>query len=178
MELIIKQKLFCKISTIKIDKIHYLTRRKMFYIPNQWKLILINDGSFTQNLNSLIGQNVSLNIINEYDFTLINQEKVRCVWLEDTINNKLTFAQSLLSSENRYPNKARQAKKNSIGKLLIEEKKDIHKELEEIYCGYSSYFNNHFKTQELIWARKCAIYYKECYVASINEIFSPKLMLF
>lgn len=67
---------FNSILTVTIDELNSSSSKIRKLIPEKWLLILISDGSFTQNLNSLIGKSAKLNIYDRSKVHLFNQKKI------------------------------------------------------------------------------------------------------
>ncbi|MGH0883582.1 chorismate pyruvate-lyase family protein [Bacillus paranthracis] len=154
---------------------NYLSYGSNYDIPKKWKLILINDGSLTQSLSSLTGKPINLKIVKEYNNKLINKiYRTREVWLEDQKFNKLAFAQSVWPS---YYNTELPDNK-PVGQSFIENQLDIHKEIHEVYYGYSQYIESKFNCQGPIWGRKYTIYHKATRLTTLDEIFSPQIAHF
>nr|YP_010904220.1 hypothetical protein REQ04_pgp156 [Catenella fusiformis]WCH57471.1 hypothetical protein [Catenella fusiformis] len=146
-----------------------------YYIPKEWQLILMNDGSLTQSLTSLTGELANLKVVEEYSYKLIdNIRKTRQVWLEDYKSNKLALAESLWPS----PKKNQLSNHKPIGQSFIEYQFDIYKDIHEIYYGYCSYLENIFNCQGPIWGRKYTIYYQKKRLATLREIFAPEVIDF
>nr|YP_009296246.1 hypothetical protein Sebd_094 [Sebdenia flabellata]AOM65181.1 hypothetical protein Sebd_094 [Sebdenia flabellata] len=167
--------IFHNILVLPLYKFNFLNSQASNLIPTKWKLILMSDGSFTQNLNSLTGKYITTNINPKFNDSLINQKKLRIIWLEDSDHNQLTFAKSLWTINNK--NFSIQEKK-PIGQLFIESQIDTYKEIHEIYYGYSKYLNRKFKSIQPIWGRKYTIYHSKYYLITIYEFFSPHLINF
>ena len=147
-------------------------------IPMEWQLILINDGSFTQNLISLTGKNILLHIAFGSTYKTLDYNKyIRGVWLQDNNSNSsyLTFARSswptYISNQNNLPKYLYKP----IGQSLVESRTDIYKDIHEIYYGYCINIEDKLKIKGPIWGRKYTIYYKNKPLATIEEIFSSKI---
>nr|YP_009293888.1 hypothetical protein Ahnf_091 [Ahnfeltia plicata]AOM65576.1 hypothetical protein Ahnf_091 [Ahnfeltia plicata]UAT97402.1 hypothetical protein Ahn.pli.Chile.pt_031 [Ahnfeltia plicata] len=158
-------------------------------VPLRWKLILLNDGSFTQNLNSLTGHHINANVLkqstnnfvlNQYTqhldayFSLVNSKATREVWLEDNKSTKLAFARSFWFQpsimSNKFPDH------EPIGKSFIQLNIDIHKEIHQVYCGYSTHMSHEFKSNDFIWGRHYTIWQNYQPLAIVQEFFSPHLI--
>nr|YP_010502323.1 uncharacterized protein Ycf21 [Grateloupia turuturu]QHD45192.1 Ycf21 [Grateloupia turuturu]UXC96736.1 uncharacterized protein Ycf21 [Grateloupia turuturu] len=166
---------FQNILTISQKQLHYLKEIKLKTLPKEWKLILMNDGSFTQNLNSLTGEHIQLKIHYKTSKILLNKKKLRTIWLEDNMNNKLTFARSLWPLQiDNYKN-IELGHNKPIGQSIIESKIDIYKDIDKFYYGYSKYLDKEFKSKGPIWGRKYKIYYHKKLFTIVEEFFSPHL---
>lgn len=167
---------FNPILKIKIQKSD-ATLNKI--IPNEWLFILMNTGSFTQNLNSLLVTDIKINICQKYNK---NQSKkltnTRTIWLKSYDNNKFAFAQSRWIIKNNYENCLDLIKNKPIGQSFISNEIDLHKNLEEIYCGYCYTLEKYFQSKQLIWGRKYTVLYNETSFITIQEYFSPELTKF
>nr|QCI08541.1 hypothetical protein [Spermothamnion repens] len=153
---------------------------KINYIPITLQIILITEGSLTKNLNCLTNMSTSIKIQQKYIINHNMIKNIRCVWLENELYTKLTFARSLwLITYQDSTLMYKELKNNKpIGQLLIESKKDIHKAIEEIYYGYCQYLEKSFYINQPIWGRKYLLYYKSQTYAIIQEFFSPKILDF
>nr|WOA02494.1 hypothetical protein [Gloiopeltis furcata] len=161
--------------TIDYDysRAHYILKR---LIPFQWQLVLINDGSFTQNLNSLTGKKITVELTSVPNCRLsYNKYHSRKVWLTDCKHNKLAFAHSIWLDQ---VNAINLSKNIPIGQSLIKLKIDIHRDLHEIYYGYSRRLEKKFDSYGAIWGRKYTIYYESKPLTTIQEFFSPKILGF
>nr|QCI08341.1 hypothetical protein [Ptilothamnion sphaericum] len=159
--------------TLIIHKNKFQNIQYTNYIPNEWQLILINEGSFTKNLNCLT--NVNTEIIMQQQYNHIKKRNLRCVWLENCIYTKLTFARSLwiLTYKDNIYN---QLNTNMpIGQSFISSNTEIFKQIEEIYYGYCAYIERYFHINQPIWGRKYILYYNYNTYAIIQEFFSPKI---
>ena len=166
----------------KFNKVLFLPLSKYIYYSNNflpivWDLLLKSDGSFTQNLNSLTGQIIQVEILSLYNnFKICNNCTIREVWIKDQQGNKLAFAKSL------WPNKIQNKLlvnlpvNQPIGQSLIQFKIDIYKDIHEIYYGYCQYLEENFHHKGPMWGRKYTLYYEDKQVATIQEIFSPQIL--
>lgn len=169
---------FHKILILPLNKFNYSQTNYLLnqLIPLEWQLVLINDGSFTQNLNSLTGKNIKIEIISIFENKILNQHNyTREIWLKDHNCNRLAFAQSLWPIYNntkylKLPNN------QPVGQSLIELQIDIYKDIHEIYYGYSQYLEKEFHIEGPTWGRKYTLYYKNNPLATIQEIFSPQII--
>jgi len=164
------------LSTYQIDNNNTSYKLLQKIIPIEWHLILMSDGSFTQNLHSLTGKLIKIKIIWQTKNKYISDKNIylREIWLEDESEYKLTFAQSVWH-KNDYPNILLPLHK-PVGQSLIQLEKDIYKDIHEIYYGYSHYLNNAFHSNKAIWGRKYTIYSNTKPIATIKEFFSPHLI--
>lgn len=174
---------FQKIWSIPIGKfsknIHSINYNLKEFIPKEWQLILMSDGSFTQNLISLTGKIISLSIISQSIYYPLNSKScIREIWLVDSLCRKLAFAQSIWPKYNKNENNIFKPNNQTIGQLLIESKVDIHKDIHEIYYGYCTYLEKHLSINEPTWGRKYTIYYNNRPLTTIQEIFSPSIINF
>nr|Q06463.1 RecName: Full=Uncharacterized protein ycf21 [Antithamnion sp.]CAA45960.1 non-essential secretory protein [Antithamnion sp.] len=156
-------------SNIKLNKI----------IPNEWLFILMNTGSFTQNLNSLLISDININISQKYNYNQPQQfHNTRTVWLANNNNQRFAFAQSRWIIKNNYTNYLNLLNNKPIGKSFIINETDLHKKIEEIYCGHSYILEKNFQSQQLIWGRKYTLLYNKKSFIVIQEYFSPNLTKF
>nr|YP_009244310.1 hypothetical protein Gvag_097 [Gelidium vagum]AMK96552.1 hypothetical protein Gvag_097 [Gelidium vagum] len=164
-----------KYKFYKTTNLHISSNFVKAPIPKTWKLILTSDGSFTQNLNSITNKIINVHIQEQYIQDYINTKLiVRQVWLQDTDNNKLTFAQSLWYI-NKYSNICL-SNNIPVGQLFLESGMDIYRSIEEIYCGHSRYLEDHFNSKDTIWGRKYKIYHRGKVLTIIYEFFSSHII--
>ena len=150
------------------------------YIAVKWQFIIMNNGSLTQNLNSLLIHKTTIEMSQKYNVKLNHNKlrNIRIVWLENYIDDKLTFARSIWIM-NHKENQYKQVLSNKpIGSSLISLEIDMCKNLEEIYCGYCHDLENVFHKSQLIWGRKYKIAYSNNSYVTIEEYFTPKLIEF
>nr|QCI04256.1 hypothetical protein [Anotrichium furcellatum] len=151
-----------------------------FFIPIKWYIILMNEGSFTQNLQYLIGNRIRVNIKQKIRKDLIeNQIKnLRYIWLENYIYTKLMYAKSLWKLIT-YNQAYKDIHINQpIGKLFTKSQTDIYKNIAEIYYGYSIYLEKKFDIGKAIWGRKYILCYNNHAYAIVQEFFSPHIIDF
>lgn len=168
---------FEKILFLPINNTNYTLKN---LIPIEWQLILLSDGSFTQNLNSLTGKRIKIEVISLNSIKRIkskNNITIREIWIKDNKDKKLAFAKSLWPVINS-PSNIKLPKNQSIGQSLIEFKVDIYKDIHEIYYGYCGYLEKKFNYNGPTWGRKYTLYYKKKHLATIQEIFSPQITNF
>ena len=170
---------FIPILKLKINNYNTLNNQFNKFIPIEWQFILTNNGSFTQNLNSLLMNKADIEMSQKYNkISEIKSVNIRIIWLKNNINDRFTFAHSIWifnSSSKKY---LKLLTNKPIGQSFIEYEIDLYKDLQEISYGYCHYLENQFKCTEPIWARKYKIYYKNNSYAIIEEFFSPKLINF
>ena len=158
----------------------FITYHIKHEIPAEWQMILMNEGSFTQNLNYLHNQTIFIDMQQKSYQKVTNNHltTLRCVWLENSIYTKLTFARSLwkMIPQNNLSYKLKQSK--PIGNLLIANQSDIYKNIIEIYYGYCINLEKSFDNNLAIWGRKYVLYYNHNTYAIIQEFFSPNISSF
>ena len=139
----------------------------------------MNNGSLTQNLNSLLINRIKIEMSQKYKLNFKDKlNNIRIVWLENDLNQNLTFARSIWiinKKNNLYKNILNT---NPIGYSLIKYQIDIYRELQEISCGYCYNLENKYQKSQLIWARKYKIFYPNNSYVIIEEYFKPKLIEF
>nr|YP_010865328.1 hypothetical protein QQR83_pgp046 [Campylaephora boydenii]WGT74120.1 hypothetical protein [Campylaephora boydenii] len=171
---------FHPILKIKLHSKHKIQAKINKYIPTEWQFIMMNNGSLTQNLNSLLINTTTIEMCQKYNLIFNNHAftNIRIVWLENYINQNLTFAQSIwvMNTKNNQYKQILSAK--PIGYSLINFEIDIYKDLEEIYCGYCYNLENIFHESKLMWGRKYKINYSKNSYITIEEYFTPKLIEF
>nr|YP_063696.1 conserved hypothetical plastid protein [Gracilaria tenuistipitata var. liui]AAT79771.1 conserved hypothetical plastid protein [Gracilaria tenuistipitata var. liui] len=147
-------------------------------IPAEWKFILMSDGSFTQNLNSLTRKTI-ITFPTQIKRQYINTKtKIREVYLQDTSNRNLAFARSHWISQVSNETYNNLNKNEPIGKSLIRGQADIYKDIHEIYYVYSIYLEKIFNSIQPIWGRKYTIYNDYEAITTIQEFFSPHIISF
>nr|YP_009244511.1 hypothetical protein Gchil_098 [Agarophyton chilense]AMK96753.1 hypothetical protein Gchil_098 [Agarophyton chilense]ASP44648.1 hypothetical protein [Agarophyton chilense] len=168
---------FNYIINIPLNDLNSFNQKTYHLIPAEWKFILMSDGSFTQNLNSLTRKKIitfPAHIKHQY----INKKtKIREVYLQDKSDRNLAFARSHWISQ--ISNQTYNLTKNEpIGKSLIKHRADVYKDIHEIYYVYSIYLEKIFNSLEPIWGRKCTIYNDYEAITTIQEFFSPHIISF
>lgn len=68
--------IFNYLINIKISKNKYLNSYKNIHIPEKWQIILLSDGSLTQNVNSFIGSDININVFNSLSSILVDKKKL------------------------------------------------------------------------------------------------------
>ena len=94
---------FYPIYTIQYDQIKGQQKQIDKYIPQKWQFILTNTGSFTQNLNSLFIDKITIEMRQKYQYS--SQQKllnIRNTWLIKNHTTLTTFAKSIWSINNKY----------------------------------------------------------------------------
>nr|QCI07380.1 hypothetical protein [Leiomenia cribrosa] len=170
---------FNKILVFKVNHSNNKKRSKYYneQIPIEWQLILMSDGSFTQNLNSLTNEQNKIHILYKLYFTkLYRRNKIRETYMKSYNHNNLIFAESIW--QNNKTNLLYLQKNKPIGRSLIESKIDIYKDIQEIYYGYSIYLKEIFQSDKAIWGRKYTLYFNHEPLITIKEFFSPQLIHF
>nr|YP_010199136.1 hypothetical protein LK225_pgp160 [Crassiphycus usneoides]UAD88585.1 hypothetical protein [Crassiphycus usneoides] len=169
---------FNYIINLPLSNLNSFNEQTYHLIPPEWKCLLMSDGSFTQNLNSLTGkQIITCPTYIKYQY-ITNKTKIRKVYLQDTARRHLAFARSnwILQINNTIYKGLN--KNQPIGKSLIKKQVDIYKDIHEIYYVYSIYLEHIFNSREPIWGRKYTIYHDCKPVTTIQEFFSPHIISF
>lgn len=170
---------FYPIHTIKYKHIRNQQKQVDKYIPRKWQFILINTGSFTQNLNSIFIHQTKIEMRQKCQYNgkqkLLN---IRNTWLIRHKTKLTTFAQSIWHINGNYNLYNQILLKKPIGYLLINSEIDVHKNLQEIYYGYSYDLERSFQQKKIIWGRKYKIYYPNTSYAIIKEYFMPQTIEF
>nr|YP_009332761.1 hypothetical chloroplast RF21 [Membranoptera weeksiae]YP_009332978.1 hypothetical chloroplast RF21 [Membranoptera tenuis]AHZ94772.1 hypothetical chloroplast RF21 [Membranoptera weeksiae]AKL79234.1 hypothetical chloroplast RF21 [Membranoptera tenuis] len=167
---------FHSILILPQKKIKYLNSKLSNLIPFEWKLILMNEGSFTQSLYFLNNKKINIKMCQKINNTSSKLNKnIRCVWLENTVYTKFIFARSIWLV--RYINNIKYPVINNqpIGTSLIESQIDIYKHIHEIYYGYSKEIEKQLTKVSIkaLWGRKYTLYYNHISYVTIQEFFSP-----
>jgi len=171
---------FHPIISMKWHSKHKIYHKINKYMPKEWQFIIMNNGSLTQNLNSLLINHTTIEMSQKHN-SIFNKQiftNIRIVWLENYIDQNLTFAKSIWIMNKKDNTYTQVLKTAPIGYSLITFEIDIYKNLEEIYCGYSYHLEDIFQTSKLIWGRKYKINYSNNSYVTIEEYFTPKLIEF
>ena len=160
-----------KFVTLWNKKIHNL-QQNLNIISLEHKLIIISNGSLTQNLNCITGNNINISFVKQNNtnnfYQYYNNKMIREVWIKDNYNNKLVFAQSFWTKMYTYL-----AQKEAIGKSLIEFEVDFYKEICNISYGYLWKIEKELRIKTPIWSRQCIIWHNKKPLTIIKEFFSP-----
>nr|QCI08862.1 hypothetical protein [Wrangelia sp.] len=164
-------------ENIRLNQLQYIQSHKN--IPLIWKIIIFNNGSFTQNLQYLTHNTINLRYYQKTSFTVKKRlYNMRCVWLENTIYSNLTFARSIWILVYYNPLYMSLQTFNPIGYNLVNSKIDIYKKIINIYYGYCHYIEEKFIKNQACWGRKYTLYYKNQSYITVQEFFSPKIIFF
>ena len=151
---------------------------RLLIIPIEWRLVIIGQGSLTQNSNSITGEKTYIHLISQK--TRINKQNylknniTRQVWIKNKKEKKLVFAESHWNQSNAFFTHL--TSKQAIGKSLIEFEMDFYKEIHQIQYGYSYILWKAFETEAPIWSRKYTIWHDYKPLVTIKEFFSHKLI--
>lgn len=174
---------FYKIWSLSINSLktapynNHLNYQLIHSIPIELQLILMSDGSFTQNLISLTGRMIDLNIVSKSTHKILNNSNhIREILLTDTTCKPLAFAQSIWPIYTNETQHNATLKNQPVGQSFIESKIEIYKEMHEIYYGYCTLLEKKFISDGPIWGRKYTIYHNQKPLTSIQEIFSPEII--
>nr|AYR06329.1 hypothetical protein [Renouxia sp.] len=152
--------------------------KNLHNIPITWRLIIIGQGSFTQNLNSITGEKIYVELVSQKvkinRLNPLTNHTIRRVWIKNKQGNKLAFAESYWNQSDRFF--ANLTSEQPIGKSLIEFETDFYKEIQQIEYGHSYLLEKAFRTQEPIWSRKYSIWHDSRPIATIREFFSNELI--
>lgn len=174
--------IFVKIWNININK--YKTYEDLHIpksIPKNLLFFLLSDGSCSRNLAALQGINMNIQLKNqEILFTrnnnfiniYFNKQLNRTVWITNNNITKVAFAKSYWQVYNNEYNILYQENNKPIGKILIESEKDIHRNIQNIYCGYSTLLTNELNHSNLLWGRSYSIVLSNKITILMHEIFS------
>nr|AYR06530.1 hypothetical protein [Rhodogorgon sp.] len=171
--MILKQHFIPLYTVNKLEKYN-----KLLIIPVYWRLIIIGQGSLTQNLNSITGEKTYIHLISQK--TRISKQNysqndiTRQVWIKNKEETKLVFAESHWKESNTFFTDL--TRQQPIGKSLIEFEIDFHKEIHQIQYGYSYILRKAFQTGEPIWSRRYTIWHNYKALVTIKEFFSHKLV--
>lgn len=171
MQSIEKDKKFVALWSKTIHNIH----KSSSIISLEYQMIIMSNGSLTQKLNCITGNNINIslirqNSINNFD-SYYNNYIIREIWLKDNHNYKLVFAQSFLNKYMRMCTNLIQ--KQTMGKSLIESEIDFYKEVQEISYGYLLIIEEELKIKIPIWSRYCIVWHNKKPLTTIKEFFPP-----
>jgi len=165
---------FHSIFILSEYKITKLKKKLKYIIPIEWQIILINEGSFTQNLCCLTGKYPSIKIYEKFtNLSNNNYKNIRCIWLENSIYTKLLFARSIWILNDTNNANININNYLPLGKSIIESKVDIKKKIHEIYYGHCEYLEKQLNYNKPLWGRKYTLYYNEKSYIRVQEFFSP-----
>jgi len=170
---------FHSIFILPEHKVVKFKTKSTILMPIEWQLILMNEGSFTQNLHSLTGQHLYIKMFQKFNNTSSNQYRnIRCIWLENSIYTKLLFARSIWVLNYIDTIDKKVSNYSPLGISIIQSQIDIHKKTHEIYYGYCQYLEKKFQYNNPIWGRKYTLYYNNKSYVTIQEFFSPLIKNF
>nr|YP_009511609.1 hypothetical protein [Melanthalia intermedia]AXI97486.1 hypothetical protein [Melanthalia intermedia] len=162
---------------LRLNSSNLFNQQAIELIPVEWRLILLNDGSFTQNLNSLTGQEIKVYPVEVMNKKMIRKRGFRYIYLTNYYNKQLAFARSFWKLETKNKTNAIIDDK-PIGQSFIEYQSDIYKDIHEIYLAHCAYLECKFKSNKPIWGRKYTLHYHNKPIATVQEFFSPYLINF
>nr|YP_009297572.1 hypothetical protein Hrvl_056 [Hildenbrandia rivularis]AOM67116.1 hypothetical protein Hrvl_056 [Hildenbrandia rivularis] len=155
------------------------------YLPSKINLLLLSDGSFTKLLETLLGDLIQVNFINNYkikhcmsyqehscNFVALRIHR-RC-WLLDRNGCKLLFASSWYVP--KLSLQCQTAQLVPLGKIFVSSELILYRRLHCIACLHSKHLQEQFNTQENIWTREYILYNKQQPFILIKELFSPRLI--
>lgn len=158
-----------------LQKKHIIAFYKLYYpkqcnttsLPIILQLILINNGSLTQNLNSITGQKIYIHLIKQQIKN--NRQIIRKVWIKKN-TKKLAFAESCWNQQKIDIMKF--IANQPIGQSIILDETDIYKEIEYIQYGYYYYLEKTFQIKTPLWHRQYTIWLDKKTLTVIQEFFS------
>nr|YP_009541914.1 hypothetical protein [Neogoniolithon spectabile]AYR06123.1 hypothetical protein [Neogoniolithon spectabile] len=157
------KKKFIPFYQIKSFRIHPLILE-----PKILQLILINNGSLTQNLNSALGTKIKVDIIQQS--VKKNNEIIRVIILKDKSSN-LVFAVSDWQ-ENQVHFLLRTVNYQPIGQFIINNELDIRKHILCLKYGYCYYIEKKLRINQSICYRLSKVYYKNKILNTIQEFIA------
>jgi len=135
------------------------------------KIVTLNEGSHTKLLSYKSNRITKLKTFQK------SQQKIRYVWLQNSLYTNMTFARSIWYIINTKNFKSNINNNNPIGLSLIKNKIDIHRNIYEIYYCYCYEFQKLIGFSHGIWGRKYIINNFNNYSTVIQEFFSPEIIL-
>lgn len=185
----ISNKIFTKIWHLNISthrKNKYLKIRKIPKIIAKNLLpLLLSDGSCSRNLTAVEGIYTYVELYNQeilstciYDLTntWYNHYLHRRVWLVNNNTDKIAFAESNWKLYNNLYDILYAYNQEPIGKIFIHKERDINRNLQSIYCGYSTQLNYELNNSGLLWGRSYNITFEDQTIIFIHELFSSSLL--
>nr|YP_009297789.1 hypothetical protein Kuma_089 [Kumanoa americana]AOM67523.1 hypothetical protein Kuma_089 [Kumanoa americana] len=174
-------KSFIKIWEVALnDKTDYYSKIKKRLCRNL-QVLLISDGSLTNNLNILEAVPISLQLIKQeeqlYYSSIPNKTSIftaREILLTHTKEKYIIFAKSYYQ-QNILPIDLIKNNK-PLGKLLIDSEVEIYRKIHSIYYGYSSILEKKFQYQGPIWGRSYDILGNQKILTLIHEFFHPTVL--
>jgi len=178
-------KTFIKIWSIDLDKSTNKYSIINHFIPPEWQLYLVSDGSLTNNLRLIKEDYLSLTLIKQekqlyYSLTFNEKLKIpddnnilitREIWLTNIIKTKFLFAKSYYKTNNIYMDLI--SYKKPLGASFVESEIEIYRRIHSIYYGYSHILEKEFKIRGPIWGRSYDILCNNEIIFLIHEFFSP-----
>nr|UEQ11954.1 Hypothetical protein Ycf21 [Kumanoa mahlacensis] len=171
-------KTFIKIWEVDLnDKIHYYSRITKYLCPNL-QVLLLSDGSLTNNLNILGEVPIFLKLIKEeeelYSFSVSTQSSIftaREILLTHNKEKNFIFAKTYYIKNIPPINLTNNNK--PLGKSLIEAEIEIYRKIKSIYYGYSRTLEKKFQFQGPVWGRSYYILCNQKFLTLIHEFFRP-----
>lgn len=155
------------------------------YLPDDFSLSLLNDGSLTKILDSTIGEVTQVQLVTDQKFqggisgqnhscSFVGLRMYRQRWLTDKLGLKLLFATSWYKPE--IIKNCRLTTVMPLGKIFIDSELVLYRKLHCISCFYSKWFEKQFNVEGYIWSREYILYHKKSPCIFIREFLSPKLI--
>lgn len=171
MQSIDKDTKFVALWSKTIHSIH----KSLSIISLEYQMVIMSNGSLTQQLNCITGNNINISLIRQNSINnfnpYYNNYTVREIWLKDNHNHQLVFAQSFL---NKYMIMHRNLiEKQAIGKSLIESEIDFYKEVYKMSYGYLLIIEEELQIKIPIWSRHCIVWHNKKPLTIIKEFFPP-----
>lgn len=132
------------------------------------QFLFISNGSLTQNLNSLSGARIIIQIT---DQNILFDKKIARHVLIHGLSLKFIFACSYWYTDHQIP-LDNFFIDQPIGETLIKEEVDIYKKKHFINCSYWQKIEEKLETRKAIWHRKYDMLHKNIKFNSIEEFFS------
>ena len=140
-------------------------------LPILLSSITMNNGSLTQNLNSITGNNININIL--YQKFNNNNKLTRKVLIQ---YNKLPaiFAISNWLSSNLNFNHI--VNNQPLGQSIIKNEIDTHKKIQNFYYGYNYTIEKKLCHLTPIYCREYTLYHNQKPLAKMKEFFTINIL--
>nr|YP_009392206.1 hypothetical protein [Osmundaria fimbriata]ARW60768.1 hypothetical protein [Osmundaria fimbriata] len=169
------------ICILPVNKIKNMGDQLNIIIPEQLRILFVNEGSLTYTMQHLTGKIIGIEILQQkYERNEYKKPKLymRFAWIETEIYTKLIFARSLWNILYNHAIYSKIKENYPIGNSFIKYKSDIYKHIHEVYYGYCYKLEKYLECKSKIWGRKYTLYYGNKSYATIQEIFSPHMISF
>lgn len=158
----LRKKCYIFFYTFCYSRIHNIK-----YLPLTRKLLIINQGSLTQNINSIKGTKICIDLV--YQQVQYNHQITRRVWIQNK-RSELIFAESCWNKTHKKVTES--THHQAIGQSIIINEVDTYKKIENFNCGYHYYLQKKFSKKSLIWSRQHSIWHNRWLLITVQEFFN------